>query len=111
MARVSPKSLLSASKDVSEVSLEWTKCQYSFLVKSQSGKDILLKNELGFKRAMGTAKRTTADMIFTETEDALSHYKNRLTIVKSKFEWENSLSSMLYIDAQAMAQAWREGHE
>jgi len=80
-------------------------------VKSQSGKDILLKNELGFKRAMGTAKRTTADMIFTETEDALSHYKNRLTIVKSKFEWENSLSSMLYIDAQAMAQAWREGHE
>jgi uncharacterized coiled-coil protein SlyX len=55
--------------------------------------------------------RDTADMIFTETEDALSHYKNRLTIVKSKFEWENSLSSMLYIDAQAMAQAWREGHE
>ena len=55
--------------------------------------------------------RDTADMIFTETEDVLSHYKNRLTIVKSKFEWENSLSSMLYIDAQAMAQAWREGHE
>ena len=55
--------------------------------------------------------RDTADMIFTETEDALSHYKNRLTIVKSKFEWENSLSRMLYIDAQAMAQAWREGHE
>jgi hypothetical protein len=61
MAKGRLKTLLSASQDVSEISLKWTKCQYSFLVKSQSGKDILLKNELGFKRAMGTAKRTTTD--------------------------------------------------
>ena len=61
MAKGRLKTLLSASIDVSEISLKWTKCQYSFLVKSQSGKDILLKNELGYQRAMGTAKRTTTD--------------------------------------------------
>ena len=50
-------------------------------------------------------------MIFTGTDDDLSDYKIRATIIKSKFDWENSLSRMPYIDSQAMAQAWLEDHE
>jgi len=100
MVRVSPKSRLSASKNESEISLFWWKCQlraptstHPVLSNSNAGtelsraslraastygedtwsygcgvvsvslssKEILLKEELGYKRAMGSAKRPARD--------------------------------------------------
>jgi len=55
--------------------------------------------------------RDTADILFTGTDDNFSDYKIRAADIKSKFDWENSLSRMPYIDSQAMAQAWLEDHE